>query len=351
MLSERNQLVLLIQKAIQQGARTALACQEAEIDLRTYRRWFSKSQGVTGDKRPDTQRPVPSNKLTEIERKEIIAVCNQKEYANIPPSQIVPRLADEGVYLASESTFYRVLKACEQLQYRGKAKAPERRKLPTTHIATGPKQLWSWDITYLPSTVKGQYFYLYLFVDIFSRKIVGHEVYEKESGEYASNLLQRVVFKEQCFHIPIVLHSDNGAPMKSLTLKAKMEELGVFASYSRPRVSNDNPYSEALFRTLKYCPKWPSEGFKSIEDARAWVDSFVEWYNTIHRHSQIGFVTPQQKHQGQDIELMEKRKSVYEAAKQRNPKRWSGNTRNWEAVDVVTLNPEKKEVIDALKVA
>ena len=213
-----------------------------------------------------TARPVPQNKLSEAEIAEILLVCNQTEYASLPPSQIVPRLADEGIYLASECTFYRVLKANNQLSHRGHAKQPRKRKVPTTHIATAPKQLWSWDITYLASFVKGQFYYLYMIEDLFSRKIVGFEVYEQESGEHASALLQRTVLCEQCFNepIPVVLHSDNGAPMKSLTFKAKMEEMGIISSYSRPRVSNDNPYSEALFRSLKYCPMWPSNGFQII---------------------------------------------------------------------------------------
>ena len=343
--------MLWIQEARVQGARIALACQEAEIDLRTYRRWFSEAQGVAEDKRPKAERPKPSNQLSEAEKEAILMVCHQKEYASLPPSQIIPRLADEGIYLASESTFYRILKAQGQSQHRGRAKAPGKNRFPSTHIATAIRQLWSWDITYLPGAVKGQYYYLYLFEDLFSRKIVGHEVYEQESGELAAGLLQRTVLKEQCFHQPVVLHSDNGAPMKSQTLKAKMEELGVLASYSRPRVSNDNPFSEALFRTLKYCPRYPSEGFKSLDAARCWVANFVEWYNNIHRHSQIGFVTPNQKHKGEDRILIEKRKAVYETARLNNPNRWSRNTRNWKVITEVALNPEKKEIIEALKTA
>lgn len=293
---------------------------------------------------------MPSNKLSNEEIAEILTVCNHADYASLSPSQIVPRLADEGIYLASESTFYRLLKANKQLHHRGRAKKPQKRKTPTTHIATAPKQLWSWDITYLASPVKGQFYYLYLFEDIFSRKIVGFEVYEHESGDLAANLLQRIVMQEQCFNKPIsvVLHSDNGAPMKSQTLKAKMEEMGVISSYSRPRVSNDNPFSEALFRTLKYCPMWPSNGFQSLEDARIWVNKFADWYNNTHRHSQIGFVTPAQKHRGEDINLMANRKIVYESAKQKNPMRWSGSTRKWEPITVVTLNPEKQEIIEQL---
>lgn len=352
-LYERELLVLWIQEAASNGARLNPACKEAYISLRTYRRWILAEGIVGADKRPLAIHPPPNNKLSSAEVSEILVVCNQPKYCNLPPSQIVPRLADDGVYLASESTFYRVLKANNQLTHRGRAKEPRQVKLPTTHIAIAPKQLWSWDITYLASFVKGQFYYLYLFEDLFSRKIVGYEVYAHESGELAAELLQRIILKEQCFNSPaaIVLHSDNGAPMKSQTLKAKMEEMGVISSYSRPRVSNDNPFSESLFRTLKYCSMWPSNGFQTIETAQKWVQHFVDWYNNTHRHSQIGFVTPAQKHRGEDLLLMQNRREIYEAAKQKNPLRWSGNTRNWEAVTEVTLNPEKQAVIKQFLVA
>lgn len=352
-MNEREQLVVWIKEAVTNGARINPSCAETNISLRTYRRWVTVSGKVSQDKRPLSVRPIPHNKLSDIEVTTILTVCNQAQYASLPPSQIVPRLADDGVYLASESTFYRVLKAHKQLHHRGRAKKPHKSKAPTTHIATGPKQLWSWDITYLSSFVKGQFYYLYLFEDLFSRKIVGFDVYEEESGSLAANLLQRTILREQCFKSPlsVVLHSDNGAPMKSQTLKTKMEEMGVISSYSRPRVSNDNPFSEALFRTLKYCPMWPSSGFQSLEAARHWVQKFVDWYNNTHRHSQIGFVTPAQKHVGEDIALMQNRNSVYKAAQQKHPSRWSGNTRRWEAITAVALNPEKQEVIKQLCVA
>lgn len=335
-----------IKEAISSGARPALACNEAYISLRTYRRWHVKGQ-VRQDLRPDSTRPVAGNKLSEQEVSELLAICNSLKYASLPPSQIVPRLADEGIFIASESTFYRVLKQQGQLEHRSRAKQPQRNKAPTTYSACRPNQLWSWDISYCPSKVKGQFYYLYLFEDIFSRKIVGFEVYDEERGEHAAALLQRTVLQERCFKntTPIVLHSDNGAPMKSQTLKAKMEELGVVSSYSRPRVSHDNPYSEALFRTLKYCPTWPSPGFNSLDEARIWVTRFVSWYNETHRHSQIGFVTPAQKHQGEDEVLLAQRRVVKHAAQHKNPLRWSRSIRNWSRVDMVTLNPEKKEYL------
>jgi putative transposase len=275
----------------------------------------------------------------------VLSVCNSIEYAQLPPSQIVPRLADQGVYIASESTFYRILKAHGQGHRRGRAQAPSKRKAPTSHIATAANQVWSWDISYLPTPVRGQFFYLYLFEDIFSRKAVGGDVYEQESGELAAGLLQRIVISEQCFAAPPVLHSDNGAPMKSLTLLAKMYDLGIKPSRGRPRVSNDNPHSEPLFRTLKYCPQWPVEGFATLAAARAWVGEFLTWYNDKHCHSRIRFVTPTQRHRGEDKEILKRRHALYEKAKQKRPERWSGNTRNWEPVGAVSLNPEREEIL------
>ena len=270
----------------------------------------------------------------------ILDVCNQPEYASLPPTQIVPALLDKGIYLGSESSFYRVLKAHGQQHHRGRSKAPEKSNRPTTYTAYGPNQVQSWDITYLPSTVKGQFYYLYAFEDIFSRKLVGYEVHEKECGQLAAQLTQRCLLREQCFSKPPVLHSDNGAPMKSLTMKAKLEELGIVRSLSRPRVSNDNPFSESTFRTLKYCPQWLSNGFSSLDDARAWVHRFINWYNNEHKHSKINFVTPAQRHAGKDAEILAKRKQVMEQARARNPLRWSGEVRNCDPAGPVSLNPE-----------
>lgn len=280
------------------------------------------------------------NKLSEKERQAILDACNEPENASLPPSQLVPILLDQGIYLGSESSFYRTLNDNNQLNHRGRSKAPTKVAKPTSHIASGPNEVWSWDITYCASIVKGQFYYLYLFEDIYSRKVVGYEVHETECGERAAELVQRCMLKEQCFNKPPVLHSDNGAPMKALTMKAKLEELGVLSSYSRPRVSNDNPYSEALFRTLKYRPEWPSSGFTSLNETRDWVENFVRWYNDKHRHSKINFVTPTQRHDGQDGMLLAKRKVVLNAAKTAHPIRWSGDVRNCDPAGPVSLNPD-----------
>ncbi|WP_373092786.1 IS3 family transposase [Zhongshania sp.] len=346
---ERKKIVGLIHDARASGARLSVACQEAEVSLRTYRRWYRGGQ-VQVDRRPEIQRPEPSNKLSNEERQAIVDVANEAKYARSPPSQIVPALLDQGIYLGSESSFYRILNERGQLNHRGRSQAPKKIMRPTSHTASGPNEVWSWDITYLASTVRGQFYYLYLFEDIFSRKIVGYEVHEQECGERAAELIQRCMLREQCLGKPVVLHSDNGAPMKSQTMKAKMEELGVLSSYSRPRVSNDNPFSESLFRTLKYRPEWPSSGFASLSDARSWVQNFSDWYNNEHRHSKLNFVTPAQRHAGLDEVLLLKRKHVLETAKAARPDRWSKDVRNCKPIGAVTLNPEEQRQLP-IKVA
>lgn len=347
---ERVRLVNLIQAAQTSGARLDKACEEAMLSKRTYRRWY-KSGKVQADLRPAAMRATPANKLSDAERQQVLDKCNEPKFTSLPPSQIVPTLLDDGIYIASESTFYRVLKANGQLNRRGRIQGKTKRSKPTAYVADAPNKVWSWDITYLASVIKGQFYYLYMFEDIYSRKIVGYEVHEQECGELAAELMQRNMLREQCFREPLVLHSDNGAPMKSLTMKAKLEELGVTASLSRPSVSNDNPYSESLFRTLKYRPQWPSAGFKSLIEAREWVEKFVTWYNNEHKHSKLNFVSPSVRHKMQDKAVLSKRKQVLEDARARNPKRWSNGIRNCDAIGAVMLNPDKEPENEAINVA
>lgn len=339
-LPDRQQFVSWFDDAVTAGARRHKVCAELGVSLRTIQRWTAEGT-VAADRRPEAVRRRPANALNEVEREAILTLCNRPEYASLPPSQIVPRLADQGQYVASESTMYRVLRAADQQHRRGRSQPPQRHPAPTTYKATAPLQVLSWDITYLPSQVRGQFFYLYLIEDIFSRKAVGWEVYESECGSHAAALLQRTLLSERCLHQPLVLHSDNGAPMKSATLLSKMYELGVTPSRGRPRVSNDNAYSESLFRTLKYCPQWPRGGFATIDAARRWVRDFVHWYNHEHRHSRIRFVTPAQRHLGLDKAVLAKRDEVYQQARLQHPERWSGKTRDWTPVAAVMLNPER----------
>lgn len=251
-------------------------------------------------------------------------------------------LADKGKYIASESSFYRVLREVDQVNRRGRAETPKTTSKPKGYKADGPNQVYSWDITYLASALKWSFYYLYLIEDIFSRKIAGWEVHEKESAAHASLLIRKTCLAEGVQQDQLVLHSDNGSPMKGATMLATLQKLGVVPSFSRPSVSDDNPYSESLFRTIKYNPSYPNKPFDSIEKAREWVHEFVQWYNNEHRHSGIRFVTPNQRHNGEDKEILEKRKAVYQTAKESNPERWSGEIRNWNPVTEVWLNPPKE---------
>jgi transposase InsO family protein len=335
----RQSAIALIDEAVTAGARRAPACAELEISTRTLRRWTKDGQ-IHADQRPLVPRPEPANKLSAAERAAVLEVCNSTEFASLPPSQIVPKLADQGRYLASESSFYRILRADGQQHHRGRAKPPVRRKPPTSYKASAPCEVWTWDITWMPGPVAGMFFYLYMIVDIFSRKIVGWEVHERESAYLAAVLIRQAVLAEGCALRPLVLHADNGSPMKGATMKVTMEKLGITASYSRPRVSNDNPFSEALFRTCKYRPDWPAKGFATKADAQAWVKSFAIWYNAEHLHSAIRFVTPGARHAGHDNATLANRASLYAIARAQNPGRWSGKTRNWQPVGPVWLNPE-----------
>jgi putative transposase len=339
---QREQVAKLIEEAKASGARSAKACKIIGIDIRTLQRWKPVGERtVREDQRPLADRPEPAHKLSPEERQQVLEICNQPEYASLPPSQIVPKLADQGTYLASESTFYRVLKENNQLNHRGRAQAPRVKRLPTTHIAQASNQVWTWDISYLPSTVKGQFFYLYMVEDIYSRYSVIWEVHESESGELAADLFEKAIWREHLRDQRPVLHSDNGSPMKSFTLRAKLEQLGITTSFSRPRVSDDNAYVESFFKTLKYGPTWPSKGFATVNDARQWVQKFMHWYNNEHQHSKIQFVTPAQRHRGEDKAILANRIKVYTKAKAKHPKRWSKDIRNWTPAGDVALNPDQ----------
>jgi len=338
---DRRMAITLIKEAVTQGAREELACEELGISKRTLQRWRSDLTPLE-DQRPVIERPTPKNKLSDIERETIIKTVNQPEFKSLPPSQIVPRLADNGVYIASESTIYRVLKENDMQHHRGRSKRPQAKPI-STHCATGPNQVWMWDITWLPGPAKGIYFYLYLILDLYSRKIIVWDIWLEESAENASLLVRRGMLSEQriSHQQPLVLHSDNGSPMKGSSLLETLYQLGITPSRSRPRVSNDNPYAESIFRTCKYRPDFPSMGFADLTEARVWVLSFVRWYNKEHRHSGLNFLTPNQRHDGAADQVFEQRRQIYEQAKLLHPERWSREIRTWTLDDEVWLNPER----------
>ena len=332
-------IIALVDKAVEAGARVNKAAAIIGLSGRTIIRWRHQGGGQDQRKGPSA---APANKLSEKERQQVLQVSNSAPFRDLSPKQIVPKLADQGVYLASESTFYRVLKEHKMLTHR-QASKPAVSHRPKEHVATGPCQVWSWDITYLKTSVKGLFFYLYMILDVWSRKIIAAQVFAEESMDHSSILLAHACWIHDVQPEELVLHSDNGGPMKGATMLATLHKLGVIPSFSRPSVSNDNPFSESLFRTMKYRPEYPSKPFESIEQAQSWIDGFVFWYNTQHLHSAIRFVSPDDRHYGQEQYILSNRRKVYEKAKSRNPNRWSTEIRNWNPVDLVWLNPEKKE--------
>jgi transposase InsO family protein len=326
-------VVSVVDEAVDHGCRLWVACNDVGYSVRTINRWRSNPEG---DRRfgPLT---APRNSLTPEERQKVIAVCTSPEMRDMSPREIVPLLADKGEYIASEASFYRILGNEQMLQHRERS-APKTTREPNNHLATGPNQVWSWDITFLKTDIRGRFFKAYVFLDIFSRQIVGARVFEDESSEIAAQVFQDLCDKIGVDTSGIVLHSDNGSSMKGGTMLALLYELGVIPSFSRPNISDDNPYSESLFRTMKYHVKYPSSGFASVDAAQEWMDDFVYWYNNVHRHSGIKYVTPAERHEGRDREILIQRTLVYQQAKERKPFRWSGKIRDWSYIERVELN-------------
>lgn len=335
----------MLKEAVDAGARKIKVCELLGVSLRTVERW--EHQPEDQRRGPKTR---PANALTQKEREKLLEIANSEDYANLAPSQIVPLLADKGEYIASESTFYRVMRQEALLAHRSNA-CPRKTSPILALTATKPNQIWSWDITYLKASIKGTFYYLYLPMDIYSRKIVYWKVFECESAENAALMIENACRENDIAQGQVILHSDNGGPMKGATMLATLQRLGVAPSFSRPKVSNDNPFSEALFKTLKYCPSFPERGFRSLQEAEDWVKQFVNWYNNIHLHSGIKFVTPASRHSGLDKQILEQRNKVYQKAKLKNPNRWSGETRNWRNVGEVQLNPIKERSVELRQAA
>ena len=348
-LEDRRSLAHDIDTAHDAGARLHLACEIAGIDERTLQRWKAHAAGIQADGRPQAARPTPRHALSADERAKLLSVANEPRFASVPPARIVPMLADEGVYLASESSFARVLRAHGQSKHRGRAKVPRPVRPPTTHIASAVREVWCWDMTYLPAIVMGRWFHLYLILDLYSRKIVGWEVHDSDDSVHAIHLVKRTALAEGIATMAIkpVLHGDNGSTLKATTVISMLNWLGVKPSYSRPRVSDDNAYAESLFRTAKYRPEFPAKGFTDLDAARTWAAAFVRWYNHDHRHSGIRYVSPAQRHTGEDHAILAARHALYLQARALKPARWSGSTRNWDPIGAVTLNPERDCVVKA----
>jgi len=344
---DRQRALEILEAGLCNGARAQTLAALLGVGLSTLQRWRRQfaGDGDGVDRRKGSHRVI-SHRLTEEERQRILLTCNQPEFAALPPGQIVPILADQGLYIGSERSFYRVLHAHGQAHRRGRARPPqEPREVPRLK-AEGPNEVWSWDITYLPTSVRGVWLYLYLVIDVWSRKVVAWDVAEREDSKIAADLVGRACLRERISkgrRQPLILHADNGNAMRAATLESRLEELGVLRSFSRPRVSNDNPFSESLFRTVKYRPDYPRRPFQTVEEACAWVAAFVEWYNRQHRHSGIRFVTPVQRHSGEAQAICRHRARVYEQAREQHPRRWSRSTRCWRQPEVVWINPPQIE--------
>ena len=319
------------------GARLAAACKLVGLAVRTIERWRVRPD--SGDQRRGP-RHRPPNALSAAEEAKVVDVMTSPRYSGMSPKQVVPRLADDGQYLASESTFYRLRRRLGLRRGRREIARTQVTRSTTVHEAVAPDQVWSWDITWLPTTLRGQYLYLYLVLDVWSRRIVGWDVHEREGADEAAVLIRRICDETGIDPKKLVLHSDNGKPMRGSTMVSTLQWLGIVPSFSRPHVSNDNPYSEALFRTLKHAPAYPRLPFADLAAAIAWVRRFVAWYNAEHRHSGIRYVTPDERHFGVEKAVLARRHTLYEQARRRKPERWSRGTRNWNPVGLVVLNPD-----------
>lgn len=337
-------MLVLIDEAYESGARLHKACEILGLSPRAVQRW-RKPQALE-DKRKESSKS-PRNKISETKRQEILNTINSREFRDMNPHQIVAALADQGRYLASEATMYRILKEAGQNTHR-QASSPKKHQKPMELTATAPNQIWTWDITYLPGPTKGTFFYLYMAIDLYSRKVVAWQVHTRESSTLAGNLIREGCYQEDVSRGQLILHSDNGSPMKGATMLATLQQLGVMPSFSRPSVSNDNPYSESLYKTLKYRPWYPHRPFQSLSEARQWVEEFVRWYNFEHRHSKLEYITPHQRHTGQDKAILANRRTVYQRAKLNHPERWSGQARHWTAPTEVTLNKHRTSRVEKM---
>ena len=302
------------------------ACLAFGVHPRTWRHRRQKAEDRLPERpsraKPTGEKQAHPAKIDDDTRAEIIATLCERRFCDLAPAQVYTTLLDEEVYLASVSTMYRILR---QENLTGERRRGHRRKGHATPqvSADGPCQVWSWDISRLCGPGPRDWFYLYVILDIFSRKIVGWCVDTEETETVAKRLITVTCKRENIAPGQLALHSDRGAQMTSATIAELLEDLSVTRSLSRPRVSDDNPYSEAAFKTVKYRPSYPDR-FDSLEDARVWMRKFVAWYNTEHYHSGIGYLHPADLHNGTAETIIDARQSVLDAAYQAHPERFIG---------------------------
>jgi putative transposase len=268
----------------------------------------------------DKGKKVMPHQLSEQERAEVRDILNSPRFQDKSPRQVYATLLDEGRYYCHWRTMYRVLAEQEEVKERRRQSQHATRVKPEL-VARQPNQVWSWDITWLPTLVKGRFFYLYLILDMYSRYVVGWLIATTESSDLAEQFIAQTCHRHQIPMAQLTLHADRGAPMRSKAVTALLQDLNVTQSHSRPRTSNDNAYSEAQFKTLKYRPDYPGQ-FGTLEEARAWVSRFVNWYNQEHYHSGLSLLTPQMVHQGESQVVCQQRQQVLSAAYAIHPERF-----------------------------
>ena len=293
----------------------AAACFSLDVPRATYYRRLEPSGKKRAGKKPASPRA-----LAETERDRVIEVLHEDRFVDRAPAEVYASLLDEGTYLCSIRTMYRLLAARREVRERRNQLRHPRYQAPEL-LATAPNQVWSWDITKLRGPVKWLYYNLYVILDIFSRYVVGWMVAAHETGALAKHLIAETCRKEQIRPGQISLHADRGSPMKAKPVALLLSDLGVTKSHNRPHVSNDNPFSESQFKTLKYCPGFPDR-FGSIEDARSFCREFFGWYNHEHRHGGIGMMTPAVVHHGHVETITRVREAVLSAAFETHPERF-----------------------------
>lgn len=294
------------------------ACDALSIPRATFYRYLSQRNTEV----PENKRPAPPLALSTEEEQRVIEILHSPRFVDSAPQQVYAGLLDEGTYLCSTRTMYRILHKHQEVKERRRQVRRPHYKKPEL-LATAPNQVWSWDITKLKGPVKWTYFYLYVILDIFSRYVVGWMVAHREQAVLAKRLIAETCKKQLIEEGQLTIHADRGSSMKSKAVAHLLADLGVTKTHSRPYVSNDNPYSESQFKTLKYCPGFPAL-FGSIQDAREFCRHFFPWYNQEHKHSALGLLTTEQVHYGLDREVLEHRAHVLEAAFKQHPARFKG---------------------------
>ena len=294
------------------------ACDALAVPRASFYRWRDRDKHCT----KDHCRPAPPLALTNDERKDVLEILHEERFVDQAPREVYSALLDEGIYLCSVRTMYRILEENQELRERRNQLSHPSYKKPEI-LATAPNQVWSWDITKLKGPVKWTYYYLYVILDIFSRYVVGWMVAHREQSSLASKLIEQSCEKQGIQQKQLIVHADRGPSMTSKPVALLLADLGVTKSHSRPYTSNDNPYSESQFKTMKYRPEFP-ERFGAIEDARSFCQGFFSWYNTEHYHSGIGFLTPEDVHYGQAEEIIKEREKVLKIAFEKHPNRFKG---------------------------